>query len=106
VTVPAENPLRQTIVASGPIDLESMFETGTRFITDVTSALTGVVGNRSGAVIRVLMPHRSLRSRSGHQRRMVPTRVAKRTQTVARASIVANRARSRVAGLSRLGKLR
>lgn len=54
VAVREENPLRGTIVASGPINLERMFETGTRFIADVKSALTGVIADRSAAVVRVV----------------------------------------------------
>jgi hypothetical protein len=48
--VKAENPLRDTIVASGPIDLQRMFETGARFIADIGSALTSVVADRSAPV--------------------------------------------------------
>jgi hypothetical protein len=54
VAVKAENPLRDTIVASGPVDLERMFETGTRFIADAKSALTSVIADRSAAVVRAL----------------------------------------------------
>jgi len=108
VTVRAENPLRQTVVASGPIDLGSMFETGARFIADAKSALTSVVANRSAAVIKVMAARvNSLRGRAGHQRRnLVPSLLAKRTRTVARASRLANRAqpRSKVAMLARRPK--
>lgn len=54
VAVKAENPLRGTIVPSGPIDLQRMFEAGTRFIADAGSALTRVVADRSAAVVEAV----------------------------------------------------
>jgi hypothetical protein len=54
VAVKAENPLRDTIVPSGPIDLRRMFEAGTRFIADAGSVLTSVVADRSTAVVRAV----------------------------------------------------
>jgi hypothetical protein len=50
VAVKAENPLRATIVPSGPIDLQRMFETGARFIAEAGSTLTSVIADRSAAV--------------------------------------------------------
>jgi hypothetical protein len=71
VAVKAESPLRDTIVASGPIDLQRMFETGARFIADVGSALTGVVAGRSAAVVSAVKsrPNREARqhARSGQR---------------------------------------
>lgn len=109
VAVRAENPLRQTIAASGPIDLGSMFETGTRFIADAKSALISVA-DRSAAVIGVVVARvNSFRGQPGHQRRnLVPTRLAKRTRILARASRVANKAqpRTKVAMLTRQSRRR
>jgi hypothetical protein len=58
-----ENPLRATITGSGPIDLESMFETGNNFIADVQSTLATVVADRVAPAIH------AVRFRSGLQRR-------------------------------------
>ena len=68
VAVKAESPLRDTIVASGPIDLQRMFETGARFIADVGSALTSVVADRSAPVAHAAKS-RSNRARHHQARR-------------------------------------
>ena len=87
VAVKAENPLRDTIVASGPIDLERMFETGTRFIADAKSALTSVIADRSAAVVRAVT------SRLNSVRQ--PARTAQRNARSAR-HVKAARANTRV----------
>ena len=45
-SVRAENPLRDTIERSGPIDLNRMFEVGNRFLADVQSTIASVVVQR------------------------------------------------------------
>lgn len=115
VAVKAENPLRGTIVASGPIDLHRMFETGTRFIADVASALTSVVADRPAPVVNAVASRlnsvrqaarreqRNVRSaRNVHSARNVRSaRVAKGARANARASRVTRKAappsRSKVA---------
>jgi hypothetical protein len=92
VAVKAENPLRDTIVASGPIDLERMFETGARFIADAKSALTSVIADRSAAVVS------SVTSRLNSVRQ--PTRTAQRNVRSARA-VKAARANTRVSRSAR-----
>ena len=87
VAVKAENPLRDTIVASGPVDLERMFETGTRFIADAKSALTSVIADRSAAVVRAVT------SRLNSVRQ--PARTAQRNARSAR-HVKAARAHTRV----------
>jgi hypothetical protein len=94
VAVKAENPLRETIVAAGPIDLQRMFETGTRFIADAKSALTSVIADRSAAVISAATTRfRSVRYRALKQQPNVQSaRLAKRPRATARASRQAQRA--------------
>jgi hypothetical protein len=105
VAVKAEHPLRETIVASGPIDLERMFETGTRFIADAKGSITSVVADRSAAVINAVTSRVNLiRGRSKNkQRNLASSHLAKRTRAVARASRLANKSqpqlRSKVAML-------
>jgi hypothetical protein len=73
VAVKAESPLRDTIVASGPIDLKRMFETGARFIADVGSAVTSVVAERSAAVVSAVKsrPNRGARQQARREQRNV-----------------------------------
>jgi hypothetical protein len=89
VAVKAENPLRETIVASGPIDLERMFETGARFIADAKSALESVVANRSAALANAVKSGlRSARQPAGGaQRNVRSARAVKVAHTKARASL-------------------
>jgi hypothetical protein len=85
VAVKAENPLRDTIVASGPIDLERMFETGTRFLADAKSALTSVIADRSAAVVSaVTVRLNSVRQRR-EQRNVQAARLVKGARVTARA---------------------
>ena len=108
VAVKAENPLRETIAASGPIDLKHMFETGTRFIADAKTALTSVVADRSAAVISAVTSRVNLiRGRSKSERRnFAASRLAKKSRAVARASRLANQSqpRSKVAMLAKRPK--
>ena len=46
VSVKVENPLRETISGTGPIDLQRMFEAGNHFIADAASTLTSVIADR------------------------------------------------------------
>jgi hypothetical protein len=105
VAVKAENSLRETIVASGPIDLEQMFETGSRFIADAKSALASVIADRSATIVTAVTSRLNLpqgRSKN-EQRNMITSRLVKRTRAVARASRLAiksqTQARSKVAML-------
>lgn len=45
--VKSENPLRETIAGSGPIDVKRMFEVGSRFIADAATAIATVVADRT-----------------------------------------------------------
>jgi hypothetical protein len=93
MAVKAESPLRDTIVASGPIDLKRMFETGARFIADIGSALTSVVADRSAAVVSAVKsrPNRAARQHARREQRNVrSTRHVKQ----ARASRMARKAPS------------
>jgi hypothetical protein len=105
VAVKAENPLRGTIVASGPIDLERMFETGSRFIADAKSALASVIADRSATIVAAVTSRMNLpqaRPKS-EQRNIATSRLVKRTRAAARASRLATKsqtqARSKVAML-------
>jgi len=98
VAVKAENPLRGTIVASGPVDLERMFETGTRFIADAQSAVTSFIAGRSAAVVtavksRLNAARQSVRSA---QRNVRSARFARGTRAAVRASRSARKAPARV----------
>jgi hypothetical protein len=94
VAVKAENPLRDTIVASGPIDLERMFETGTRFIADAKSALTSVIADRSAAVVSAVTSRlNSVRQRAQEQRSGRAARLVKGVRATARASRLVQKAR-------------
>jgi hypothetical protein len=110
VAVKAENPLRETIVASGPIDLKRMFETGTHFIADAKTTLTSVIADRSAAVISAVTSRVNLiRGRSKNERRnFASSRLAKKTRAVARASRMASKLqpqpRSKVAMLAKRSK--
>jgi len=105
VAVKAENPLRDTIVASGPIDLKSMFETGTRFIADAKSALTNVIADRSAALVSAVTSRLNpIRQRARREQRNVQSvRLVKRARATAHASRKAYRSttptRSKVAML-------
>jgi hypothetical protein len=96
VAVKAENPLRETIVASGPIDLQRMFETGAKFIADAKSALTSVIADRSNTVASAAKsrPNSSRRSARREQRNARSARVAKAARATARASRSARKAPS------------
>ena len=52
--VKAENPLRETIAGSGPIDLERMFEVGSRFIANAESTIATVVAERIVRPVNVI----------------------------------------------------
>jgi hypothetical protein len=97
VAVREENPLRDTIVASGPIDLQRMFEAGTRFIADAKSALTSAIVDRPSVVISAVASRlnsvRNTRARK-EQRNTSSTRLAKRTRAVSRASRLAHKSQS------------
>jgi hypothetical protein len=45
--VKAENPLRETITGSGPVDLERMFEAGRAFLAAAETTISTVVGRPS-----------------------------------------------------------
>jgi hypothetical protein len=97
VAVRAENPLRDTIVAAGPIDLQHMFETGTRFIADAKSTLTSVIADRSATVVnavssRLNLVHRARRE----QRNVVSTRLVNGSRTPGRASRLARKSQQPV----------
>jgi len=93
VAVKAENPLRDTIVASGPIDLERMFETGTRFLADAKSALTSVLADRSAAAVNAVgLRLNSVRQRR-EQRNLQSPRLVKGVRATARASRLVPKAR-------------
>jgi hypothetical protein len=106
VAVKAESPLRGTIVASGPIDLERMFETGTRFIADIKSALTSIIADRPAAVVSAVT---SRLNHVRHQREQRNVRSARHVKG-ARGSRLARKApqpsRSKVAGLAKRTKSR
>ena len=106
VAVKAESPLRGTIVSSGPIDLERMFETGTRFIADIKSALTSIVADRPAAVVSAVT---SRLNHVRHQREQRNVRSARHVKG-ARGSRLARKApqpsRSKVAGLAKRTKSR
>jgi hypothetical protein len=93
VAVKAENPLRDTIVASGPIDLERMFKTGTRFLADAKSALTSVIADRSAAVVSaVTLRLNSVRQRR-EQRNFQAARLVKGARAITRVSRLVQKAR-------------
>jgi hypothetical protein len=110
VAVKAENPLRGTIVASGPIDLQRMFETGTRFMADAKSALTSVIADRSAAVVRAVSARLNpVRQRAQREQRNVQSaRLVKGARTAVRASRLARKAppssRSKVAMVAKRSK--
>jgi hypothetical protein len=91
MAVKAESPLRDTIVASGPIDLQRMFETGARFIADIGSALTGVVADRSAAVVSAVKSRRNHGARQQARREQRNVRSVRHVKT-ARASRSARKA--------------
>ena len=76
-SVKAENPLRDTIAGSGPLDLNRMFEVGNRFIADVRGTIATVVAQRItlAAVNTTGAPLALGRQARGSQRATPSTRV-------------------------------
>ena len=107
VAVKAENPLRGTIVASGPIDLERMFETGTRFIADIKSALTSIVADRSAAVVTAVTSRLNAARQQARreQRNVQSARLVKRARTTARATRSTPSSRLKVAQARKVAKV-
>jgi len=109
VAVKAESPLRGTIVASGPIDLERMFETGTRFIADIKSALTSVFADRPAAVVTAVTSRLNAARQQARtaQRSVQSARLASRIQSArlvkgARANVRTSRSTQKAPPSSRL----
>lgn len=96
MAVKAESPLRGTIVASGPIDLERMFETGTRFIADAKSALTSFIAGHSAAVVTAVKSRLNSARQSvrREQRNVRSARLARGTRAAVRTSRSARKAPS------------
>jgi len=85
--VKAENPLRETIAGSGPIDLERMFEVGSRFIADAESTIANVVAERIVRpvnVIRALVNAR--RQARNSQQTALSSRISRATRLATRHS--------------------
>lgn len=87
--VKSENPLRETVAGSGPIDLQRMFEVGNRFIADAESTIATVVAERIVRpvnVIRALVNAR--RQARNSQQAAVSIRISSR---ISRATRLATR---------------
>ena len=84
-SIKSENPLRDTIAGSGPIDLKRMFEVGGRFIADAATAIATVVADRMGVPVNangnVVNPRRQARNSRSTAR---PARALKGTRVASR----------------------
>lgn len=87
--VKAENPLRETIAGSGPVDLERMFEVGSRFIAAAESTIATVIAERvvrPANVIRAVVNARR-QAHNSHQAavsRRISSRISRASRLAAR----------------------
>jgi hypothetical protein len=101
--VSANNPLRGTITGAGPIDLDRMFDTGSRFIADARSTLASVFADRVMPTIKAV----SLRLRQSRPglRRESRARVAVRSPRASRGVTRIGRTPSKSAARARVAML-
>ena len=106
--VKSENPLRETIAGSGPIDVKRMFEVGSRFIADAATAIATVVADRVVAPVKANGRVADRRPTRNSQRTVLSGRVSGGSRLASRQSCLPRKAappaRTKVALLTKRAK--